>query len=96
MLSLFLENYKIFYGFTIKGIFLTLLSTRCRCQSMEAYPKTVAELEHRFATEAACVHYLHVLRRHNDCMCPRCRVTKAWFTSRGLYKSAPCVRIKFR
>lgn len=57
---------------------------------MEDYPKTLAELERRFATEAACVQYLYALRWPNGFGCPRCGASKAWFTNRGLCKCAAC------
>lgn len=57
---------------------------------MEEYPKSLAELEYQFATEAACVQYLHVLRWPDGFICPRCGATRAWFTSRGLCKCTAC------
>jgi len=57
---------------------------------MEEYPKTLEELEHQFATEAACVQYLYALRWPDGFTCPRCGAGKAWFTGRGLCKCAAC------
>jgi len=57
---------------------------------VEEYPKTLEELEHQFATEAACVQYLYALRWPDGFACPRCGAGKAWFTGRGLCKCASC------
>jgi len=57
---------------------------------MEEYPKTLEELEHQFATEAACVQYLYAMRWPDGFTCPRCGAGKAWFTGRGLCKCASC------
>ena len=57
---------------------------------MEEYPKNLAELEHQFATEKACVEYLYRLHWPDGFVCPRCKVVKGWFTSRGLYMCAGC------
>lgn len=57
---------------------------------MEEYPKTLEEIEHQFATEAACVQYLYAMRWPDGFTCPRCGAGKAWFTGRGLCKCASC------
>lgn len=57
---------------------------------MEKYPKTLAELEHQFATEEACSEYLCELRWPNGFVCPRCGGTKAWMTNRGLFTCTAC------
>lgn len=57
---------------------------------MEDYPKTVAELEERFATEEACEEYLFALRWPKGFVCPRCGGSKAWKTKRGLYVCVVC------
>jgi transposase-like protein len=48
------------------------------------------EMEHRFATEAACREYLFELRWPEGFICPRCGGTKAWTTSRGLWLCGGC------
>jgi len=48
------------------------------------------ELEHRFATEAACKQYLFELRWPEGFICPRCGENKAWTTSRGLWLCGGC------
>lgn len=45
---------------------------------MEDYPRTQAEFERRFATEAACRQYLAALRWPEGFRCPSCGGTKAW------------------
>ena len=57
---------------------------------MEEYPRTLAELDRQFATEQACVEYLYRLRWPKGFICPRCKTTKGWLTSRGLCKCAGC------
>ena len=48
------------------------------------------EMEHRFATEAACRQYLFELRWPEGFTCPRCGGTKAWTTGRGLWLCGSC------
>lgn len=57
---------------------------------MEEYPRTLPELDRQFATEQACVEYIYRLRWPKGFICPRCKTTKGWLTSRGLYKCAGC------
>lgn len=57
---------------------------------MEDYPKNMAEFECQFASEEACIQYLHNLRWPDGFVCPRCENAKAWITSRGLSKCAAC------
>jgi transposase-like protein len=45
---------------------------------MEDYPRDQAELETRFATEAACREYLVQLRWPDGYSCPRCGCERAW------------------
>ncbi len=45
---------------------------------VEDYPRTQAEFEARFATEAACQHYLADLRWPDGFRCPSCGGAKAW------------------
>ena len=51
---------------------------------MEDYPRTLRELESRFATEEACREYLASLRWPNGFVCPKCGSGSAWWTARGL------------
>lgn len=57
---------------------------------MEDYPRTLRELEQRFATEEACRDYLAQLRWPQGFVCPACRAGKAWTTSRGLWMCVAC------
>jgi len=57
---------------------------------MEEYPRTVAELESSFGTEAACREYLHRLRFPEGFRCPRCQGRTAWTTQRNLLVCAAC------
>ncbi|MGD0658979.1 MAG: IS1595 family transposase [Syntrophorhabdales bacterium] len=50
---------------------------------MEDYPRTVLELEDRFATEQACWDYLLKLRWPEDFVCPRCGQLGCWTGTRG-------------
>jgi len=59
---------------------------------MEDYPRTILELEKRFATEQACRDYLFTLRWPEGFVCPRCAGEKAWLMSRGLWLCASCRR----
>ncbi len=57
---------------------------------MEDYPRTLPELEARFATEDACRDYLFRLRWPQGFCCPRCGGLEAWATRRGLWACAAC------
>ena len=57
---------------------------------MEDYPRTLLELESRFATEEACREYLAAIRWPDGFSCPRCGNGKAWATGRGLRVCAAC------
>jgi transposase-like protein len=57
---------------------------------MEDYPRTLMELEARFATEEACREYLAQLRWPNGFACTRCDGAEAWDTSRGLRVCTAC------
>lgn len=59
---------------------------------MEEYPRTLGELEGRFATEEACVEYLVRLRWPQGFICPRCARRRSWPTGRGLQMCAGCGR----
>ncbi len=56
----------------------------------EVYPRTLRELETRFATEQACREYLERLRWPIGFVCVACDGTKAWRTRRGLWMCAGC------
>lgn len=57
---------------------------------VEDYPKTVLELEKRFATEDACREYLFRLRWPDGFVCPRCQGGPAWNASRGRLVCGSC------
>ena len=57
---------------------------------MEDYPRTLRELDARFATEHACREYLARLRWGQEFVCPACDGTEAWPTERGLWMCAAC------
>ena len=57
---------------------------------MEDYPRTLRELESRFATEEACRGYLAQLRWPQGFICASCNGTSSWSTSRGLWMCATC------
>lgn len=56
------------------------------------YPKTLLELEARFAEEEACREYLSHLRWPQGFRCPRCHGGGAWKTRRGLWLCQGCRR----
>jgi len=58
----------------------------------EDYPRTVMDLERRFADEAACRKYLFALRWPEGFVCPSCGGKSAWRTARGLWVCAACRR----
>jgi transposase-like protein len=49
----------------------------------EIYPRTILELEDRFATEDACREYLTRLRWPKGFVCPRCGHQGGWLATRG-------------
>jgi len=57
---------------------------------MEAYPRSVMELERLFSTEEDCRQYLYCLRWPNGFICPKCQGKDAWQTQRGLYLCHSC------
>ncbi len=57
---------------------------------MEDYPRTLAEFETRFPTDAACRGYLFALRWPEGFRCPRCGHAKAWPVARVRYQCASC------
>lgn len=56
----------------------------------EDYPRSQAEFELRFQTEEACLEYLVKLRWPEGFVCPRCGISDAWQTSRGLWHCRRC------
>ena len=56
----------------------------------EDYPRTVLELERRFADDAACRQYLCTLRWPEGFICPRCGGKTAWAMQRGLWLCRGC------
>lgn len=57
---------------------------------MEDYPKTLMDLERRFATEEACRDYLLRLRWPSGFRCPACGHGKAWPRADGLFECGEC------
>jgi transposase-like protein/ribosomal protein L37AE/L43A len=58
--------------------------------TVESYPRTVRELEQRFATEEACRLYFAELRWPQGFRCPACGEMRSWVTKRGLWVCAAC------
>ena len=58
---------------------------------VEDYPRTQAEFEARFATEAACRQYLIELRWPDGFRCPSCGEGQAWTVGR-LFECRACGR----
>jgi len=59
---------------------------------MEDYPRSVEELERRFATEENCRDYLVSLRWPNGFRCPACKGTKAVLVRATLFQCSNCRR----
>ncbi len=59
---------------------------------MEDYPRTLAEFEAAFRTEAACRDYLVRLRWPEGFRCPRCQHGKAWLVGRVVFECTNCGR----
>ena len=57
---------------------------------MEDYPRTLSDLERRFATEEACRQYLADLRWLSGFCCPRCGGAEAWRMGSGLLRCRAC------
>lgn len=57
---------------------------------MEDYPRSLAELEERFSTEADCRTYLSQLRWPKGFVCPRCENREAWVSKRDLLVCSVC------
>jgi len=56
----------------------------------EDYPRTVIELEERFATEEACREYLTRLRWPEGFICGRCGASGSWKATRGRLVCQAC------
>jgi transposase-like protein len=59
---------------------------------VEDYPRTLAEFEARFSTEAGCREYLRRLRWTDGVTCPGCGGSTGWVTQRGLWVCKGCER----
>jgi hypothetical protein len=57
---------------------------------VEDFPRTLLELERRFASEEACRDYLVQLRWPDGFVCPRCGGGSAWPASRGRLVCRAC------
>ncbi len=60
--------------------------------AVEDYPRTVAEFEARFATEAACRAYLVQVRWPDGFRCPACGGATAWSVRTVLWQCTGCGR----
>jgi transposase-like protein len=58
----------------------------------EDYPKTLLEMEQRFATEEACRDYLTKLRWPTDFVCPECQGKGGWEDRRRRWTCQACRR----
>lgn len=58
----------------------------------EDYPKTLLEMERRFATEDACREYLTRLRWRNGFICPACQGKVGWVDRRHRWTCQDCRR----
>jgi len=58
----------------------------------EEYPKTLLEMERRFATEAACREYLTKLRWRTGFICPACQGKVGWEDRRHRWTCQSCRR----
>jgi transposase-like protein len=56
------------------------------------YPRTLAEFDEWFLSEAACLAYLRRLRWGAAFECPACGHPHAWETARGLLRCRSCAR----
>jgi ribosomal protein L37AE/L43A len=56
----------------------------------EDFPLSLGDFESRFSTEAACIDYLIQLRWPGGFVCPQCRGSDCWRTSRALWHCRQC------
>ena len=56
----------------------------------QRFPKSMAEFEERFSSEAACREYLFGVRWANGWRCPRCGVKQGWPNARRLIECREC------
>jgi transposase-like protein len=56
----------------------------------EDYPRTLSELEKRFASDDGCREYLFALRWPEGFICPRCTARTGWTMGRGLWLCTRC------
>jgi transposase-like protein len=56
----------------------------------EDYPRTLMDLERRFASEEACRQYLFQLRWPDGFVCPRCGGKRVWPLRRGRWLCGGC------
>jgi hypothetical protein len=56
----------------------------------EDYPRTLRQLEERFADEGACRAYLFAVRWPDGFVCPRCYGRTGWPSGRGLWVCGNC------
>ncbi len=59
-------------------------------KEIEDYPRTMLELEERFATDQDCIEYLTQIRWPDGFRCPACQHDEAWRNSRGLFECRNC------
>lgn len=60
--------------------------------TVEAYPRTLADFERRFADDRACLEFLARLRWPDAFSCPGCQGSEAWVTDRGHRMCRSCGR----
>jgi len=58
--------------------------------NVDAYPKTLAEMEQAFSSEEACREYLIGLRWPDGFRCPDCGHEGGWVLGDGLHKCKRC------
>jgi transposase-like protein/ribosomal protein L37AE/L43A len=61
-------------------------------EAVEDYPRTLADLERRFSSDAACRAYLVQLRWPDGFRCPKCNDLNAWPVGARLWQCAACGR----
>jgi transposase-like protein len=56
------------------------------------YPRTLAEFDEWFSSEAACLTFLRRLRWGDGFVCPACGASHGWETARGQVRCSRCAR----